>query len=139
MNNLQNTNFYNYFLADSFIEEIKVNGSNVEIDVYWDVKKILIKIICQEVVGITDIFMWDDVIIGDNVYLEEVDFLSNDFLIRAHDAHPYTQDCCNPLRDHLLDLSIELISGISFHVYCYSVMVEETDIPWPFPYSDARM
>ena len=125
MSNIEKTNFYNYFLPDSYIQEIKINSDKVEIDIYWEVKKKIIKIICQEVVGITDLCMWEDSIIGDNVCLKEVDYSSNDFLIRVYNAHQYVCDCGKTLRDRLLQLSIELTNNISFCVYCYRVMVEE--------------
>ena len=122
-----NTNFYNYFLPDSSITSITIADGQVIICVYWDVFKKNIKIFCSDVVGVTNLCMWDDSIIGDNVSLDEAVVEKEPFLTQVFNAYPTESfyDGCKILKDHLLDLSIELVNGITFHIYCYEVWVDE--------------
>lgn len=121
------TNFYNYFLPDSQITDIKIQNDQVVISLDWDVTKKPIKIFCREVVGVTNLCMWDDTIIGDNVSLTEIDVVNEPFLSKVFDVYTKEHICDEYkfLKDHLLDLSIELVNTITFHVYCYDVRIEE--------------
>ena len=121
------TNFYNYFLPDSNITSITIENDKVVICLEWDVTKKPIRILCSGVVGVTNLCMWDDTIIGDNVNLVEVDAEKEDFLSKIFSVYRKDGDCeaYKLLKNHLFDLSIELVNTITFHVYCYEVWVEE--------------
>ena len=60
-------NFYNYDFADSSIESINIDYDKVELSIALDVteqwgipERKIVKLICSEVVGLTDLCMWDD-------------------------------------------------------------------------------
>ena len=121
------TNFYNYFLPDSNITSITIENDKVVICLEWDVTKKPIRILCSDVVGITNLCMWDDTIIGDNVSLMEVDAEKEGFLSQIFSVYRKDYGCevYKSLKNHLFDLSIELVNTITFHVYCYEVWIEE--------------
>ena len=122
---------YEYDWADSSIENINIEHDKVDIMVSLDetfesgvpVKK-PVKIVCSDVVGITDLCMWDDTDVF-SVKLNEVTDQGNAFLSKIYQA--YDMEGYSPayksLKEHLLDLAIELSNQITFHVYCYQVTV----------------
>lgn len=125
-------NFYYYDFADSTIENININYDRVELSIALDVteqpgtpESKSVKLICTEVVGVTDLCLWDDTEIF-SAKLKELSDKDTPFLSKVFGA--YTTENISPvykpLKEHLLDLAIELSNHITFHIYCYDVRVE---------------
>lgn len=124
---------YDYDWADSSIESIHIEYDKVDMMVSLDetfepgvpVTK-NVKIICNDVVGITDLCMWDDTDVF-SVKLNEVTDSGNTFLSKIYRAYGMERSSptYKPLKEHLLDFAIELSNQITFHVYCYQVTVLE--------------
>lgn len=124
---MMNTNLFDYFLPDSNITEIRIREDQVDLEIHWDVKNKPILVRCNGVVGFTNLCMWDDVIIGDNVSLKKADIEPDTFLSSIVQAYkPYSfGECFKQFPEEILDLSIELVNQITFHIYCANVWVEE--------------
>ena len=128
-----NNNFYYYDFADGSIESINIDYDKVELSIALDVKEEwgipkskMIKVICSEVVGLTDLCMWEDTIIF-GAELKELSDKDTPFLKKASDAYPTentSQFFDNALKESLLDLAIEMSNHITFHIYCYDVRIE---------------
>ena len=128
-----NNNFYNYDFADGSIESINIDYDKVELSIDLDVtqqsgtpEKQPIKLICSEVVGLTDLCMWEDTIIF-GAELKKVSDKNTPFLAKVFGIYPIentSQFFDKPLKESLLDLAIEMSNHITFHIYCYDVKVE---------------
>ena len=128
-----NNNFYNYDFADGSIESINIDYDKVELSIDLDVtqqsgtpEKQPIKLICSEVVGLTDLCMWEDTIIF-GAELKKVSDKNTPFLAKVFGIYPIentSQFFDKPLKESLLDLAIEMANNITFHIYCYEVKVE---------------
>ena len=128
-----NNNFYNYDFADGSIESINIDYDRVELSIALDVteqagtpEKQPIKLICSEVVGLTDLCMWEDTIIF-GAELKKVSDKNTPFLAKVFGIYPIentSQFFDKPLKESLLDLAIEMSNHITFHIYCYDVKVE---------------
>lgn len=128
-----NNNFYNYDFADGSIESINIDYDKVELSIALDVteqtgipESKMVKLICSEVAGLTDLCMWDDTIIF-GAELKEVSDKDTPFLTKLFGA--YTTEYVSPgyksLKENLLDLAIEMSNHITFHIYCYEIKVDE--------------
>ncbi len=118
-------NFNDLSWHDSQINSINIQDDQIVIYVYQDALEKDCRIVCKEVVGITDLCMWDDSIISSAAATKLTDF-SRDFLksvLKAY-GHNYNSDEYKALRDGMIDVSVELVNGIVFHIYCYGVTVE---------------
>ena len=128
-----NNNFYNYDFADGSIESINIDYDRVELSIDLDVtqqsgapEKQPIKLICSEVVGLTDLCMWEDTIIF-GAELKEISDKNTPFLAKVFGIYPIentSQFFDKPLKEGLLDLAIEMANHITFHIYCYDVGIE---------------
>ncbi len=118
-------NFNELSWHDSQINEISIRDDEIIISVYQDVLEKDCRIVCKEAVGITDLCIWDDSIISSAAATKLTD-LSRDFLksvLKAYGQN-YNSDEYKALRDGMIDVSVELVNGIVFHIYCYGVTVE---------------
>ena len=131
--NEMKNNFYYYDFADGSIESINIDYDKVELSIALDVKEQwgipkskMIKVICSEVVGLTDLCMWEDTIIF-GAELKELSDKDTPFLKKVSDAYQTentSQFFDKPLKEGLLDLGIEMSNHITFHIYCYDVRIE---------------
>ncbi len=110
---------------DSQINSINIQDDKIVISVYQDALQKDCRIVCKEVVGITDLCMWDDSIISSATATKVADFTCG-FLKSVFDAYGqnYNSDEYKALREDMIDISVELVNGIVFHIYCYGVTVE---------------
>ncbi len=118
--------FYKYCWHDTEVEKIEISSNQITVIIKHDDYENPIKILCNEVVGLTDLCMWEDVIVYD-AKLEYVNSELTSFLLKVKDAHPTDGDFYNnqPMKNGLLCLSIELVNHIAFHIYCYEVKIYE--------------
>ena len=118
--------FHKYCWHDADIEKIEISSNQISIMINHDDYENSIKILCNDVVGLTDLCMWEDTIIYD-AKLEYVNSELPSFLLKIRDAHPTDGEFYNnqPIKNTLLRLSIELSNRIVFNIYCYEVKVYE--------------
>ena len=118
--------FNKYYWHDTVIEKIEISSTQITILINTDDYENSITILCNEVVGLTDLCMWEDTIIYD-AKLEYVNSELSPFLLKVKDSHPINGDFYNnqPIKDNLLCLSIELVNNIVFSIYCYEVKIYE--------------
>jgi len=82
------------------------------------------EILCSGFAGITEVILWDDVILSD-IQQEEIDE-SDAFLQKLIAAYGKNANIGGKkLSDIRTRLTIQLISGFSFSVYCHAVQVHE--------------
>lgn len=114
--------FSQYFWHDSTIEKIELTSEQLIISVRFD-DDTSAEIICRRVAGVDHLCMWEDDTIA-NAQIREVSDFNTPFLREIASGHPvYQNPENNPVREGLLDLSIELTNNITFHVYCYEIQL----------------
>ena len=118
--------FFKYCLHDGDIEKIEISSNSISIIIQHDDYEKSIKILCNDVVGLTNLCMWEDTIIN-NATLEYVNGELSPFLQEVKDAHPLNGEFYDnqPIKNKLLCLSIALVNDIVFNIYCYSVEIYE--------------
>ena len=118
--------FNKYRWHDTDIERIEISSNQITVLINNDDYENSITILCNEVVGLTDLCMWEDTIIYD-AKLEYVNSELSPFLLKVKDSHPINGGFYNnqPIKDNLLCLSIELVNNIVFSIYCYEVKIYE--------------
>ena len=118
--------FHKYYWHDADIQKIEISSNQISITINHDDYENSIKILCNDVVGLTDLCMWEDTIISDATLEHAKDELPP-FLQKIKDAHPLNGEFYDnqPIRSNLLCLSITLTNDIVFNIYCYSVEIYE--------------
>ena len=118
--------FHKYYWHDADIQKIEISSNQISITINHDDYENSIKILCNDVVGLTDLCMWEDTIISDATLKHVKDELTP-FLQKIKDAHPLNGEFYDnqPIRSNLLCLSITLTNDIVFNIYCYSVEIYE--------------
>ena len=118
--------FHKYCWHDADIEKIEISSNQIIIMINHDDYENSVKILCNQVVGLTDLCMWEDTIINDAT-LEYVKDELPPFLQKIRDAHPLNGEFYDnqPIKSNLLCLSITLVNDIVFNIYCYSVEIYE--------------
>ena len=122
--------FFKYYWHDAVVEKIEISSNSMSIIIQLyeyencDYEK-PIKLLCNDVVGLTNLCMWEDTIIYD-AKLEYINGELPPFLQEVKDAHPFSELYDNqPIRNNLLCLSIKLVNDIVFNIYCYNVDIYE--------------
>ena len=111
--------FFTYSWHDAVIEKIEIIDNQITITICLDGYDEPIKVLCSDVVGLTDLCMWEDTIIF-TATLEKVTKELPSFLQQVRNAH--YEECVHP---NLLCLSFQLTNDIAFHIYCYNVEIVE--------------
>ena len=118
--------FNKYYWHDTNIEKIEISSNQITVLINNDYYENSITILCNEVVGLTDLCMWEDTII-DDAKLEYVDNELPSFLQEVMNSHPLDGEFYNnqPIRSNLLCLSMKLTNDIAFNIYCYEVKIHK--------------
>lgn len=118
--------FYKYCWHDAEIEKIEISSNRISIIIQHDDYENPIKMICNKVVGLTNLCMWEDTIIN-SATLEHVNNELTPFLHEIKKSHPLDGEFYNnqPIRNNLLCLSIKLVNDIVFNIYCYEIEICE--------------
>ena len=118
--------FHKYCWHDADVEQIEISSNQISIMINHDDYEKPIKILCYDVVGLTDLCMWEDTIIS-YATLERVKGELPPFLQKIKGAHPLNGKFYDnqPIRNNLLCLSITLVNDITFNLYCYRVEIHE--------------
>ena len=118
--------FYEYCWHDADIEKIEISANQISIMINFDDFENPITVLCNNVVGLTNLCMWEDTII-DDAKLEYVDNELPSFLQEVMNSHPLDGEFYNnqPIRSNLLCLSMKLTNDIAFNIYCYEVKIHK--------------
>ena len=118
--------FYKYCWHDADIEKIEISSNQITITIQNDDYENSLKILCNNVVGLTNLCMWEDTMIN-KATLEYVNHELTPFLQKIKETHPLDGEFYNnqPIKNNLLCLSIKLVNDIVFNIYCYDVKVYE--------------
>lgn len=114
---------YNYFWPDSHIVDFHIEHDLATIRIFNDGLKKEVSIACTGFAGITDLCIWDDMIIldldvTDATQLEDA-FMQN--LYRAYDINWDFGE--RSLKNGMLALKVKLTNDITFTVYCQKIEV----------------
>lgn len=117
-------NINELFWADSSILNIVIENESLYITVQNDALNAKFKIFCSGLAGITDIILWDDVIVT-NIWEDDIDE-SEKFMQKLIRAYGKNANCGGHLLSAIhTKLNVELVSGFTFSVYCHNVFVQE--------------
>ncbi|MBR6744301.1 MAG: hypothetical protein IKM00_03680 [Clostridia bacterium] len=118
--------FQKYDWHDADIEKIEISSNQIRMTINRDDYEDTIEILCNNVVGLTDLCMWEDTLIYD-AKLEYVNQELTPFLLKVKDAHPLDGEIYHnqPIKTDLLHLSVQMVNDIVFNVYCYEVKISE--------------
>jgi hypothetical protein len=118
--------FYEYCWHDADIEKIEISANQISIMINFDDFENPITVLCNNVVGLTNLCMWEDTIIYD----AKLEYVANElpsFLQEVMNSHPLDGEFYNnqPIRSNLLCLSMKLTNDIAFNIYCYEVKIHK--------------
>lgn len=116
-------NFYDFCWHDSEILKIEVVWNKVILFLSNDLYASPLRIVCNEVVGFTDLCMWEDTTVYSAKICEVNDNITP-FLDKIRRSHSYKGNNYEPIRKGLMNLSVELTNDIVFNIYCYEILVE---------------
>ena len=119
-------NFNDIFWGDSTLEKIEIEYNKIVVLIFNDATDQLVKIECEQCIGMTDIIIWDEVII-DNVFLKKFDNQSNPLVKRICDIYKNTQSVKIELNSGLYELRIVLIEDIEFSIICKKITIKTID------------
>ena len=110
---------------DSQIEKITVEFDKAELLIETDSGKYVIT--CTGLVGLTDLCIWDDTIV-DNIYVKDADRSSDGFLQKVFKHYDENFDYGEErVLKNLLNLSVSLVNGTVFSLYCKQISVSAAD------------
>lgn len=112
-----------YIWGDSELKTIKIDYDNISLSIFNENANIDIDIMCLQCFGMTEMIIWDDVIIDKiSVYNAEnheiVSMLKRTF-------GTYIYDSEKTLDGIFYELKISMISGFSFSIICKDIVVKE--------------
>ncbi len=116
------------FWPDSYLESVTAKYESVRIIIHNSLLDKELYIECSKCAGITQMILWDEVII-DNVYLEEIPQGKHELLDKVKEIYPDENDDYGRkyLTDTFYELKIVLLGDISFSVICQSVTFSDTN------------
>ena len=117
-------NINDIFWPDSSLIRLSMEDESLHLTIHNAVCRKTYEILCSGFAGITEVILWDDVILA-NLHQEEMNG-SDAFLQKLIAAYGKNANIGGKkLSDIRTRLTIQLISGFSFSVYCHAVLVQE--------------
>ncbi len=113
------------FWGDSTIEEISIKYDKLTISIFNDVLQKKFNVICSNCIGISEMFIWDEVII-ENIFIEGVVSSEHPMWKRIYEL--YGSESCDSEKDILkpfYELKIVLINDLVFKVLCQGIEFED--------------
>ena len=113
------------FWGDSTIEEIGIKYDELTISIFNDILQKKINVICSKCIGISEIFIWDEVII-ENIFVQEV-VSSEDpmwkkiYELYGNDSYDSEKDIQKPF----YELKVVLVNDLEFKVLCQEIEFED--------------
>ena len=109
------------FWGDSTLEEIVIKYDKLTISVFNDVLQKKIDIICSKCIGISEMFIWDEVIV-ENIFIKEVVSWEHPMWKKTYGL--YGAESFNSEKDILkpfYELEVVLINDLGFKVLCQGI------------------
>ena len=100
-------------------------NDELTISIFNDALQKKINVICSKCIGISEIFIWDEVII-ENIFIEEVVSSEHPMWKKIHDL--YGAQSCDSEKDiqkPFYELKIVLIDDLEFKVLCQGIEFED--------------
>ncbi len=110
--------------ADSLIENINIEYNHTRLLIWNDANQRKMVVDCYGLAGITNLCIWDDVIIT-NASVDSVSESNSEFLRDLFHVYEEKSDLGGrfPIED-LLEIRIELENSTAFSIYCKQIEVE---------------
>ena len=111
--------------ADSEIENIVIEFDCAKLTIWNDVLQKRLLVCCSGLAGITNVCIWDDMIINSSGVCDTTNIM-DDFTSSLYSTYRRDYDYGGRvLNDGLLVVWIELVNLIRFRIYCQNVEVLE--------------
>ena len=115
------------FWGDSTIEEIGIKYDELTISIFNDVLQKKINVICSKCIGISEIFIWDEVTI-ENIFIEEVVSSEHPMWKKIYELYGTTSyDSEKDILKPFYELKVVLINDLEFKVLCQVIDFVGTD------------
>lgn len=112
------------FWADSELVKIEIVYDKIVISIFNDALQKMVYISCYECVGMTELIVWDEVII-DNIYVNTVEASDNQMLSKVISIYGDINQYGKPIGKDFIRLDIALLDQISFSVICKDVCISD--------------
>ena len=113
------------FWGDSTVEEISIKRDEVRISIFNDVQQKKIHIVCSNCIGISELFLWDEVII-ENVFVEAVISREHPMWQKIYELYgTESYDFEKNLQEPFYQLKVVLINDLVFKVLCQKIKFED--------------
>lgn len=113
------------FWGDSTIEEIAIKYDKLTISIFNDVLQKKIDIICSKCIGISEMFIWDEVII-ENIFIEEVVSSKHPMWKKIYELYgTESYDSEKDILKPFYELKVVLINDLEFKVLCQGIELED--------------
>lgn len=113
------------FWGDSTIEKIGIKYDEVIISIFNDAMQKKIDIICSKCLGISEMLIWDEVII-ENLFVEEVDSGEHPMWKMAHEMYGIESfDSEKDISKPFYELKLVLINDFEIKVLCQEIEFQD--------------
>ncbi len=113
------------FWGDSTIEQIGIKYDEVTISIFNDLLQKKIDIICSKCIGISEIFIWDEVVI-ENIFVEEVVSSEHPMWKKTFDLYgAESYDSEKDILQPFYELKVVLINDLELKVLCQGIKIED--------------
>lgn len=127
--------FDELFWPDSQIKFLYIKSDLAELVIFNDLLKEIVKIECKNLIGLSELCMWDDTVIFDTKYYkisgEEILTSKDPFLQKFSAAYDASDLCFDyggkKIGDGIVILEIMLSNFIWFRIYCQDIEVLRSD------------
>ena len=112
------------FWGDSTIEEIDIKYDELTMSIFNDVQQKKINVICSKCIGISEMFIWDEVII-ENIFIEEVVLSEHPMWKKIYELYGTgSYDSEKDILKSFYELKVVLINDLEFKVLCQGIEFE---------------
>ncbi len=117
--------FNNFDWSDSHIEKIEIEYDSIKLYIFNDTLQRNVCMICTGFIGLTNLCIWDDLIID----YAETHLIADDesipFMEMVYSAYDKNFNYGERyLNNGVVDVCIRLVNNISFDIYCQKITVE---------------
>lgn len=120
--------FENMYWPDSQLIKIQIQYDHASLLIYNDSLQKKILIVCSGLAGITNLCIWDDMIIME-AKIHPADNANTEFMRKMYTTYDKNTDYGGrSLSDGMQELRMELENHIVFSVFCQKIQVIEPDM-----------
>lgn len=109
------------FWGDSTVEKVMIEYDKAVISVFNDNLQKIIKIVCSNCIGISEMFIWDEVIV-ENIFIEKVVSKEHTMWKKIYEIYgTESYDDEKNLLKPFFELKVVLINNLEFKVLCQEI------------------